>query len=87
MMEKGDMGVELVALGREVFAAQSVRPSLINLAHFGGDDDGCGHRAGLERSDNIAYPHVVIPNLIGDPWPDTSVLHSLSVHGSPHSRG
>ena len=43
VVEQGDMGVEIIALGREVFAAQSVRPSLIGLAHFGGDDDGCGH--------------------------------------------
>ena len=43
VVEQCDVGVEEVALGREVGAAQGVRPSLIGLAHFGGDDDGCGH--------------------------------------------
>ena len=39
MVEQRNMRVEVVALGREMRAAQAVRPRLIGLAHFGGEDD------------------------------------------------
>ena len=66
VMEQGDMGVELIALGREVGAAQTIRPSLIGFAHFGGDDDGGG-----QSTMNREAPSSVRERCAGEPKSET----------------
>ena len=65
-MEEGDVGVELIALGREVGAAQTIRPSLIGFAHFGGNDDGGG-----QSTMNREAPSSVRERCAGEPKSET----------------
>jgi hypothetical protein len=41
------MRIDHVAVGRIMRAPQAIGPRLIRFAHFGGDDDGCGHGLAL----------------------------------------
>jgi hypothetical protein len=67
-------------------APQAIGPRLIRFAHFGGDDDGCGHGPALTVRARHRYHALVIPNLIGDPWSNLSVQEERVDHGFPHTR-
>jgi hypothetical protein len=41
-MEEREMGRHLIALGREMGAAQLLQPAVVAIAEQGGDDDRCG---------------------------------------------
>jgi hypothetical protein len=43
MVEQRDMRIDYIAVRWIMRAPQAIGPRLIRFAHFGGDDDGCGH--------------------------------------------
>ena len=63
MVEQSDVRVEMVALGWEMRAAQSVSPGLVGLAHFGGDDDRGRHWIGLAMATSPYHHALCHPQL------------------------